>query len=74
MNTVDKIFEMVFGIITFTIDITCIFILNFILCILFLLPLTLIVFPFNRNHKYKTPLYALKIFYIYTFKYKAVVL
>ena len=74
MNTVDKIFEMVFGIITFAIDITCIFILNFILCILFLLPLTLIVFPFNRNHKYKTPLYALKIFYIYTFKYKDVVL
>ena len=74
MNTFDKIVEMLFRIITFTIDITCIFILNFILCILFLLPLTLIVFPFNRNHKYKTPLYALKIFYIYTFKYKDVVL
>lgn len=74
MNTFDKIFEMVFRIITFTIGITCVFILNFILCILFLLPLTLIVFPFNRNHKYKTPLYALKIFYIYTFKYKDVVL
>ena len=69
MNTIDNIL----GIIAFTIDITCIFILNFILCILILLPLTLIVFPFNRSHKYKTPFYALKIFYIYTFKYREVV-
>ena len=69
MNIFDKILEMVFGIITFTI----VFISNFILCILFLLPLTLIVFPFNRNHKYNTPLNVLKIFYIYTFKYKEVI-
>ena len=70
MNTIDKIL----GIIHFVIEITAIFIANFIMCILILFPLTLILFPFNRNHKYKTPLYALKIFYIYTFNYKDVVL
>lgn len=73
MNTFDKILEMIFGIITFTIKIISVFVLNFVLCILILLPLTLIVFPFNRNHKYKTPLYALKLFYIFTFKYREVV-
>ena len=74
MNIFEKIIDKTLEIIQIIIEMSAVFIVNFILCILFLLPLTLIVFPFNRNHKYKTPLYALKIFYIYTFKYKDVVL
>ena len=70
MNIVDKILE----IIQFIIEMSAVFIVNFILYILILLPLTLIIFPFNRNHKKHTPLSVLKMFYIYTFKYKDVVL
>ena len=69
MNTVDKIL----GIIHFVIEITSVFIANFIMCILILFPLTLILFPFNRNTKYYRPFSVLKMFYIYTFKYREVV-
>lgn len=69
MNTVDKIL----GIIHNIIEITAVFIANFIMCILILFPLTLILFPFNRNTKYYRPFSVLKMFYIFTFKYKEIV-
>ena len=69
MNTVDKIL----WIIHFAIEITAVFIANFIMCILILFPLTLILLPFNRNTKYYRPFSVLKMFYIYTFKYREVV-
>lgn len=72
MNTFVKIIDKTLEIIGSIINMSVVFIVNFILYILILLPLTLIVFPFNRNHKYKTPFYALKIFYIYTFKFKEI--
>ena len=72
MNIFEKIIDKTLEIIQIIIEMSAVFIVNFILYILILLPLTLIVFPFNRNHKYKTPLYALKMFYIYTFKFKEI--
>ena len=69
MNTIDKIL----GIIHFIIEITTVFIANFIMCILILFPLTLILFPFNRNTKYYRPFSVLKMFYVYTFKLKEIV-
>ena len=72
MDTFDKIIDKTLEIIGSIVEMSAVFIVNFILFILFLFPLTLIVYPFNRNHKYKTPLYALKMFYICTFKYKQI--
>ena len=72
MNIFEKIIDKTLEIIQIIIEMSAVFIVNFILYILILLPLTLIVFPFNRNHKYKTPLYALKMFYICTFKFKEI--
>ena len=72
MNTIDKIIDKTLEIIGSIVEMSAVFIVNFILFILFLFPLTLIAYPFNRNHKYKTPLYALKMFYICTFKYKQI--
>ena len=69
MNTVDKIL----GIIHFVIEITAIFIANFIMCILILFPLTLILLPFNRNTKYYRPFSVFKMFYVYTFNLKEIV-
>ena len=73
MNIFEKIIDKTLEIIQIIIEMSAVFIVNFILYILILLPLSLIVFPFNRNHKYKTPLSVLKMFYIYTFKYREVV-
>lgn len=56
MNMFDKVFEMIFRIIIFIDKITSVFIVNFILYILFLLPLTLTVFflikIINIEHHY----------------------
>ena len=72
MNTFVKIIDKTLEIIGSIINMSVVFIVNFILYILILLPLTLIVFPFNRNHKYKTPLCVLQLFYILTFKFKEI--
>ena len=69
MNTVDKML----WIIHFAIEIIAVFIANFIMCILILFPLTLILFPFNRNTKYYRPFSVLKMFYVYTFNLKEIV-
>ena len=72
MNIFEKIIDKTLEIIQIIIEMSAVSIVNFILYILILLPLSLIVFPFNRNHKYKTPLSVLKMFYIYTFKFKEI--
>ena len=72
MNTFVKIIDKTLEIIGSIINMSVVSIVNFILYILILLPLTLIVFPFNRNHKYKTPLCVLQLFYIYTFKFREI--